>query len=437
MNEAPTEEGNNELSEWKQTAVEDESSREVLDVEITAKRVFVGAGARMLFYPTLLYNVVRNKLQPEFRWWDQIHQYLLLGAVPFPGDVPRLKSLGVRGVVTLNEAYETLVPTALYQKHGINHLVIPTRDYLFAPSLGDIRRAVAFIHEHVQRGEITYVHCKAGRGRSTTVVLCYLVEHQGMSPVDAFQFVRSKRPRVLLAAAQWQAVREYSKQVGSSFDPHLSSLAPAIHQQISLPRPVTLLQTPLLGSSSCHAQLSAATRLSPSSLFTQENNSWNVVSTVLTLTATRNKAIVDTSNDENLDNTTEGEECDSGSSDPVDDSPVMVTSVDLAGYRSIEDAGLIGNDLWHELGFVYRVRLVAARNVVNAAGAAKATMDWARLSCLFLGCQAESNRVLTADSFHSPKVSHTDSLAVPSLLREQLSMARLSLPLCQSGMVNG
>ena len=41
-------------------------------------------------------------------------QFILLGAVPFPADVPRLNDLGVSGVVTLNEPYETLVPTSLY-----------------------------------------------------------------------------------------------------------------------------------------------------------------------------------------------------------------------------------------------------------------------------------------------------------------------------------
>lgn len=41
-------------------------------------------------------------------------QFLLLGAVPFPKDVPRLKKLGVGGVITLNEPYETLVPSSLY-----------------------------------------------------------------------------------------------------------------------------------------------------------------------------------------------------------------------------------------------------------------------------------------------------------------------------------
>lgn len=34
----------------------------------------------------------------------------------------------------------------LFQAHGIDHLVIPTRDYLFAPSFVDINRAVQFIH---------------------------------------------------------------------------------------------------------------------------------------------------------------------------------------------------------------------------------------------------------------------------------------------------
>lgn len=34
----------------------------------------------------------------------------------------------------------------LFQAHGIDHLVIPTRDYLFAPSFADISQAVQFIH---------------------------------------------------------------------------------------------------------------------------------------------------------------------------------------------------------------------------------------------------------------------------------------------------
>ncbi|XWS62029.1 hypothetical protein CRYUN_Cryun07bG0175600 [Craigia yunnanensis] len=195
-------------------------------VEWDAKRVLIGAGARALFYPTLLYNVVRNKIQSEFRWWDRVDEFILLGAVPFPTDVPRLKEIGVRGVITLNEPYETLVPTSLYQNHGINHLVIPTRDYCFAPSLTSICQAIDFIHRNASNGQTTYVHCKAGRGRSTTIVLCYLVYYKQMTPVVAYDYVRSIRPRVLLASSQWQAVQEfyYLKVRKVGFHSHITDL---------------------------------------------------------------------------------------------------------------------------------------------------------------------------------------------------------------------
>ncbi|RVW84503.1 putative dual specificity protein phosphatase DSP8 [Vitis vinifera] len=186
-------------------------------VGANAKRALVGAGARALFYPTLLYNVVRNKIQPEFHWWDRVDEFILLGAVPFAADVPCLKKLGVGGVVTLNESYETLVPTLLYHAHSIDHLVIPTRDYLFAPSLNDTCRAVDFIYSNASLGRMTYVHCKAGRGRSTTIVLCYLVEHKQMTPDAAYNYVKSIRPRVVLASAQWKVPFE---PVGAKYGIH-------------------------------------------------------------------------------------------------------------------------------------------------------------------------------------------------------------------------
>ncbi|KAJ4958369.1 hypothetical protein NE237_025480 [Protea cynaroides] len=199
-----------ELGEVESDGKDRLSRREI--VRVDAKRALVGAGARILFYPTLLYNVIRNKTEPEFRWWDEVDQFLLLGAVPFPKDVPRLKRLGVGGVITLNEPYETLVPTSLYHAYGIDHLVIPTRDYLFAPSFADITRAIDFIHKNTSCERTTYVHCKAGRGRSTTIVLCYLVEYKHMTPAAALEYVRSRRPRVLLAPCQWKAVQEYGKR---------------------------------------------------------------------------------------------------------------------------------------------------------------------------------------------------------------------------------
>ncbi|KAK8964485.1 putative dual specificity protein phosphatase DSP8 [Platanthera guangdongensis] len=202
--------------------------------EFCTKRAIVGAGARFLFYPTLLYNVLRNKIQSEFRWWDEVDKFLLLGAVPFPGDVPHLKQLGVGGVVALNEPYETLVPTSLYHAYGIEHLALPTRDYLFAPSFGDICRAVDFIHKNVSSGKTTYVHCKAGRGRSTTIVLCYLVKHRQMTPSAAYEYVRLTRPRVLLAYSQRQAVQQYYRNLTVELNNNPNYLDGAISTSLAI-----------------------------------------------------------------------------------------------------------------------------------------------------------------------------------------------------------
>ena len=46
----------------------------VMRVAVDAKRAVVGVGARMLFYPTLVYNVVRNRFEEHFHWWDQIDE---------------------------------------------------------------------------------------------------------------------------------------------------------------------------------------------------------------------------------------------------------------------------------------------------------------------------------------------------------------------------
>ena len=47
-------------------------------VQLKAKHALVGAGARVLFYPTLLYNVLRNRFEADFRWWDRVDQVLTL-----------------------------------------------------------------------------------------------------------------------------------------------------------------------------------------------------------------------------------------------------------------------------------------------------------------------------------------------------------------------
>lgn len=61
------------------TAVDERENvglKKIKIVKVEATKLLLGAGARVLFYPTLLYNVVRSKIQSDFRWWDEVCKVL-------------------------------------------------------------------------------------------------------------------------------------------------------------------------------------------------------------------------------------------------------------------------------------------------------------------------------------------------------------------------
>lgn len=156
----------------------------------TGLRRFV---VRLLFHPTLWWNRLLNRVLPSRRWWDRIDDHVLLGALPIARVLPSLQTEGVRAVVNLCEEFPG--PVEAYGRMGIEQLHLPTVDFS-PPALAEIERGVAFIQAHAAKGETVYVHCKAGRGRSATVVICWLIKARGLSPTDAEQFVRERRPHI-------------------------------------------------------------------------------------------------------------------------------------------------------------------------------------------------------------------------------------------------
>ncbi|KAF8791967.1 Phosphatidylglycerophosphatase like protein [Argiope bruennichi] len=62
--------------------------------------------ARATFYPTLLYNIVMEKLTSR-TWYDRIDEIVILGALPFRNITDKLiEEENVRGVVSMNEDFE-------------------------------------------------------------------------------------------------------------------------------------------------------------------------------------------------------------------------------------------------------------------------------------------------------------------------------------------
>jgi atypical dual specificity phosphatase len=153
--------------------------------------------ARTVYYPTLAYNILLGRILGVRRWWDRVDANCILGAVPLGKDPAKLKELGVTGVVNMCEEYAG--PAAEYQRLGIEQLWLPTTDFQH-PTAEMVERGAEFIEKHKQQGGCVYVHCKAGRARSATIVLWWLVRFGGMTPEAAqdklLQIRKHVNPRV-------------------------------------------------------------------------------------------------------------------------------------------------------------------------------------------------------------------------------------------------
>jgi|688.fasta_scaffold385997_2 atypical dual specificity phosphatase len=171
--------------------------------------------ARGLYWPTLGWNMLLGRTLKVRHWWDQIEPGLYLGAVPLRHDVEKLSALGVRRVVNTCEEFEGW--PSLYEQHRIEQLWIPTTDFN-PPSLTQIDQAVGFIAEAIEENKAVYVHCKAGRARSATVVICYLMKQHQIDPLTAQQKIQAKRPHVLPVIYRRDVVQQFHRRLRDSTD---------------------------------------------------------------------------------------------------------------------------------------------------------------------------------------------------------------------------
>ncbi|XP_014226644.1 phosphatidylglycerophosphatase and protein-tyrosine phosphatase 1 isoform X1 [Trichogramma pretiosum] len=183
--------------------------------------------ARVTFYPTLLYNIFMEKVSTR-RWYDRIDETVILGALPFRTMTKQLvQEENVKGVVSMNEDYELWWLSNSgeeWKKHNVKFLQLSTTDIFETPCPEKLVRGVNFINEFRnmktnqvnEKNPTVYVHCKAGRTRSATLVGCYLMMKNGWTPEEAVDFMREKRQHILLHKAQWQALRIfYNNQISS------------------------------------------------------------------------------------------------------------------------------------------------------------------------------------------------------------------------------
>jgi atypical dual specificity phosphatase len=166
--------------------------------------------ARLIFYPTLCWNMLLGRGLKVRNWWDEIDETVIIGALPFARDVQRLSELGVTGVV--NTCQEYAGPESQYDACQIEQFRVPTIDFTH-PSLDSVEQAVEFIERQAAAGGKVYVHCKAGRARSATVVVAWLMKAKGMTRQAAQELLLEKRPHANPRIAQRPVILEFEKKL--------------------------------------------------------------------------------------------------------------------------------------------------------------------------------------------------------------------------------
>ncbi|XP_032631977.1 phosphatidylglycerophosphatase and protein-tyrosine phosphatase 1 isoform X2 [Chelonoidis abingdonii] len=207
--------------------------------------IALGFGAaRLFFYPSLLYTLVRERLPGSQRpWFHRIDRTVLLGALPLRARSRRLvEEEKVRGVLTLNEEYETrflCCSAQEWEAMGVEQLRLSTVDLTGVPTLENLQRGVEFVLKHREYGNSVYVHCKAGRSRSATMVAAYLIQLYQWSPQEAIEAIARVRPHILVRPRQVQVLERFHRNV-------IAEAAAESHQEL----PETIHQLPTTSTSS-------------------------------------------------------------------------------------------------------------------------------------------------------------------------------------------
>uniref|UniRef100_A0A3B3QP52 protein-tyrosine-phosphatase n=1 Tax=Paramormyrops kingsleyae TaxID=1676925 RepID=A0A3B3QP52_9TELE len=72
-----------------------------------------------------------------------------------------------------------------------------------------------------QRGRGVLVHCQAGVSRSATIVIAYLMKHTRMTMMDAYKYVRGRRPVVSPNLNFMGQLLEFERDLNSGITPRI------------------------------------------------------------------------------------------------------------------------------------------------------------------------------------------------------------------------
>lgn len=171
------------------------------------------AASRTLLYTTLTYNVGAWALTSR-NWYNYIDSHVILGALPFSFLKEKLvQEENVGAIISLNMPFERqyiTTPTEEWRELGVEHFKIDIPDFISTPTVAQMWEGIELIKAKAEVGQKTYVHCKAGRSRSATMVTAYVMQKYEKNVEEAVQFVTEKRPHVKYTELQLQTLHDFA-----------------------------------------------------------------------------------------------------------------------------------------------------------------------------------------------------------------------------------
>ena len=135
--------------------------------------------SRMFLYPTIQYFLTIKE-----KWWTNFpDDGVVVGKLPLHHHVNILVDLGVKTIIVLTENFETIVSEEVWHKNGIEVVNCHTPDFEPLTTV-DTNYAVQKIKDCRTKGGVSYVHCHHGKGRSVSVLICYLAQMHGFVSLD-------------------------------------------------------------------------------------------------------------------------------------------------------------------------------------------------------------------------------------------------------------
>lgn len=158
----------------------------------------------------VLVQVSSQAMQPRNFSWVEEGKIAGMACPATQSNIEWLKQQNIGLIISLTE--EPLGGNS-FDTSGIEVLHLPIKDFC-VPTKEQIDNFIQRADQVMAQGKAVVAHCRAGIGRTGTILACWLAAKKRISGDDAIAKVRQLRPHSVETAQQEKFVRDYAASLG-------------------------------------------------------------------------------------------------------------------------------------------------------------------------------------------------------------------------------